>query len=233
MSADSTLDTDVLIIGGGPAGSALATLLARDGHQVMILEKDIHPREHVGESLTPSTNLVFDRIGFLPKMLDAGFVHKPGTGWNAPRSPLWKFVEIALFEYPLPGNPVPHTFSVERDVMDTMLLRHAYDAGARVLQGVNVERVLFEEGRAVGVRAKVSDGWERDLRARLVVDASGRRCFLAKQLGLRQTDPHFNQFCIYSWFDGVKPMPKRLSSSSALRAVNRGLKQSYYFRLVI
>src|SRR5213080_2390467 len=182
---ESTYDADVIIIGGGPGGSALGTLLARDGHKVLILEKDIHPRDHVGESLTPSTNLVFDKIGFLDKMNDDGFIYKPGTGWNAPRSPLWKFVEIWLLEFPLPGTPQPYTYNVERDVMDTMLLRHAHENGVKVLQGVNVQTVLFEDGRAVGVRAKVMDGWERDLRAKIVVDASGRRCMLGKQLGMR------------------------------------------------
>src|SRR5207247_6904776 len=75
-------DADVIIIGGGPAGSTLASLLAMAGHRALVLEKDIHPRDHVGESLVPSTNLVFDRIGFLEKMDQAGFVRKPGTGWN-------------------------------------------------------------------------------------------------------------------------------------------------------
>src|SRR5206468_6261113 len=122
---EPTNDTDVIVIGGGPAGSALATLLARDGRDVILLEKDVHPRDHVGESLTPSTNLVFKEMGFLDKMNDAGFIHKPGTGWNAPRSALWKFVEIWLFEYPIPNGPQPYTYNVERDVMDTMLIRHA------------------------------------------------------------------------------------------------------------
>ena len=210
MPNDRALDADVIIIGGGPAGSAIASLLAGDGHRVILLEKDIHPRDHVGESLTPSTNLVFDRIGFMDKMDDAGFIRKPGTGWNAPRSPLWKFVEIWLFEFPLPGTPRPYTFNVERDVMDTMLLRHAHDCGAKILQGVGVQSVLFEGERAVGVRAKVADGWERDLYAKIIVDASGRRSLIARQLEMRRHDPDFNQFCIYSWFRGVKEAPERL-----------------------
>jgi 1H-pyrrole-2-carbonyl-[peptidyl-carrier protein] chlorinase len=69
--------------------------------------------------------------------------------------------------------------------------------------------VLFEDGRAVGVWAHVSDGWERDLRAKLVVDATGRRCLMASQLGMKRKDPNFNQFVIFSWFKGVKPPPKR------------------------
>ncbi len=204
-------DYDVIVIGGGPAGAALGSLLATDGYRVLILERDIHPRDHVGESLVPSTNLIFDRIGFLDKMDDAGFVRKPGTGWNAPRSPLWKFIEIRLSEFPIPGAPRPYTFSVERDVMDAMLLRHAHERGAKVLQGVKVSKVLFEGDRAVGVRASAGDGWVRDLRADVVVDASGRRCMLATQLGLKQKDQSFNQYCLYSWFRGVKEPPPDLT----------------------
>jgi 1H-pyrrole-2-carbonyl-[peptidyl-carrier protein] chlorinase len=207
--SERKLDADVIVIGGGPAGSTLATLLARDGHKVLLLEKDVHPRDHVGESLVPSTNLIFERIGFLDKMDDAGFIHKPGTGWNAPRSNPWQFIDIQLFEFPLPGTPRPYTYSVERDVMDAMLIRHAHEQGAKVLQGVKVKEVLFEDGRAVGVRAVVTDGWERDLYARVVVDASGRRCLLAGQLGLKRKDPNFNQFCMYSWFRGVEVPPEK------------------------
>ncbi len=207
--ASRAFDADVIIIGGGPAGAALGTMLARNGNRALIIEKDIHPRDHVGESLTPSTNLVFEKIGFLDKLNDAGFIHKPGTGWNAPRSPLWKFIEVGLFEFPLEGSAQPYTYNVERDVMDTMLLRHAHENGAKVLQGIRVKRVLFEDGRAVGVRATAGDGWERDLYAKYVVDATGRRCLLGTQLGLKRKDPNFNQFCIYSWFRGVKEPPAR------------------------
>jgi 1H-pyrrole-2-carbonyl-[peptidyl-carrier protein] chlorinase len=223
------LDADVIVIGGGPSGAALGTLLARDGHKVLILEKDIHPRDHVGESLTPSTNLVFDRIGFLDKMNDAGFIHKPGTGWNAPRSPLWKFIEIWLFEFPLPGTPQPYTYNVERDVMDTMLLRHAHESGAKVLQGVKARQVLFENDRAVGVRAQAMDGWDRDLRAKVVVDATGRRSLMASQLRMKQKDPNFNQFCIYSWFEGVKEPPKRYEGFTLFYFI--GLNQAWSWHI--
>jgi 1H-pyrrole-2-carbonyl-[peptidyl-carrier protein] chlorinase len=210
LSDEPKLDADVIIIGGGPAGSALGTFLAQDGHRAMILEKDIHPRDHVGESLVPSTNLMFDRMGVLGKIEDAGFIPKPGTAWNAPRSALWKFIEVWLFSYPIRGNTLPYTFHVERDVLDAILLRHAHESGAKVLQGVKVREVIFEDGRAVGVRAEAADGWERVLRAKVVADTSGRRCFMATQLGMKKKDPNFNQFCTYTWYRGVKPPPERL-----------------------
>jgi flavin-dependent dehydrogenase len=198
---------DVIIIGGGPSGSVLASLLAQQGRSCLVLERDIHPRPHVGESLTPSSTPIFRRIGFLQKMEDAGFVHKPGACWTAPAPPIGRFVSIRLGEFPLPGATQLYTYNVERDEFDTLLLRHAHELGATVLQGVSVQRVLFEDDRAVGVHARVTDGWTRDIYARVIVDASGRRCVLANQLGLKQKDPGFDQFGIYSWFKGVEPNP--------------------------
>ncbi len=225
MTKERTYDADVIIIGGGPGGAALGSLLAMDGHKALIIEKDIHPRDHVGESLVPSTNLVFDQIGFLDRMNEEGFAHKPGAAWNGPRSPLWKFVELWFKKSPIEGAPQPYTYNVERDVMDTLLLRHAHDLGAKVLQGVAVKHVLFEEGRAVGVRASVSDGWERDLYAKYVVDASGRRCLLANQLKMKHHDASFNQFCIYSWFLNVDPGPEHLRGFSLFYFI--GLNQAW------
>jgi flavin-dependent dehydrogenase len=205
---DQKHDFDVVVIGGGPAGSTAASLLAMSGHKVLVLEKDIHPRDHVGESITPSTNPIFKRMGFLEKIEDAGFVHKPGACWTPPRGVPGRFVSLRLGEFPPPGATQFYTYNVERDWFDTMLLRHAQEQGAKVLQGVKVLKVNFdEEQRATGVRVEVSKGWERDITARFVVDASGRRCLIPTQLKLKKKDPAFNQFCIYSWFKGVEPNP--------------------------
>ena len=198
---------DVIVIGGGPAGSILASLLAQDGRSCLVLERDIHPRDHVGESLTPSTNPIFERIGFLEKMEAARFVHKPGACWTAPRSPAGKFVAIRLGEFPPPGATQLYTYNVERDEFDAMLIRHAHELGARVLQGVGAQQVLFQGDRAVGVRAKLADGVQHDFSGRFVIDASGRRCVLANQLGFKHRDPEFDQVAMYSWFRGVAPNP--------------------------
>lgn len=204
---DRDTEHSVIIVGGGPAGSILASFLARHGERVLVIEREIHPREHVGESLTPSVNEIFQKIGFLTKLEDAGFIHKPGAAWTSPNSPVGKFVSIRLSEFPIPGSLQDYAYNVERDVFDAMLLRHADAQGATVLQGVRVERVLFDGDRAIGVRAKLPDDSERDFLARIVVDASGRRCLVATQLGLKRKDPDFRQFSIYSWFRGVEPSP--------------------------
>jgi FADH2 O2-dependent halogenase len=225
MRAERAPDADVIVIGGGPAGSMIGSLVAMGGHRALIIEKDVHPRDHVGEGLIPATNIPLHRIGFLDKLNDAGFIPKPGSGWNGPRSRPWSFVEVPLFEFPMEGNPQPWTFHVERDVMDSMLLRHAHDLGAKVLQGVTVDQVLFDGGRAVGVRARVADGWERDLNARVVVDASGRRCLLATQLKMKTKDRSFNQYVIYSWFRGVRRPPERIAGYSLFYFL--GLNQAW------
>jgi len=202
------VDADVVIIGGGPAGAALATLLADAGYRALVVERDVFPREHVGEALTPSTNNVLQQLGVLPRLEEAGFSHKGGVGWTAPRSPIWRYLGVRTSDYPPPGAVQPYSYNVERGDFDAILLRRAHEAGAKVLQGVTAREVLFEDGRGVGVRVAVTDGWERDVRARYVVDASGRRCFLANRLGLRQKDREFNQFAIFSWFENVGPPPE-------------------------
>jgi FADH2 O2-dependent halogenase len=223
--ANAGTDFDAIVIGGGPAGSMIGSLMAMAGRRVLIVEKDVHPRDHVGEGLIPATNLPLNRIGFLQTLTDAGFHPKRGSGWNGPRSRPWAFVEVPLFEFPMEGNPQDFTYHVERDVMDSLLLRHAHDLGAKVLQGVTVTQVLFEGDRAVGVRAKAADGWERDLTARIVVDATGRRCMLANQLKIKTKDRNFNQYVIYSWFDDVKSPPDRIFGYSLFYFL--GLNQAW------
>ena len=198
---------DAVVIGGGPAGGIVASLMAQAGHRVIILERDIHPRDHVGESLTPSTNPIFKRIGFLEKMEDAGFVHKRGACWTAPNAPVGKYISILLGEFPPPGATQTYTYNVERDIFDALLLRHAHELGARVIQGATVQEVIFRDGRAIGVRYTLADASRQELFAKVVIDASGRRCLLASQLGLKKLDPAFNQFVIYSWFKGLRPVP--------------------------
>ncbi len=197
-------DADVIIIGGGPSGSTLGTLLGMKGYSSVILERDIHPRHHVGESLTPSTNLILDRLGVLPKMEEAGFVHKPGAAWTAPRSRVGNFVSVGLAEFPLAGNPQPYSYNVERDAFDALLLRHAAENGAKVLQGVRAREVLFDGDRAVGVRVQILDGHAFDLRGRVIVDASGRDTFLAGKLGIKRKNAKHNSAALYGHFTGAR-----------------------------
>jgi ABC-type nitrate/sulfonate/bicarbonate transport system ATPase subunit/flavin-dependent dehydrogenase len=204
-SPSRPLDAQVIIIGGGPAGSTLGAYLSGAGIDHLIVDQAVHPRPHVGESLLCSTSRIFQEIGFLPVMEQEKFVHKHGAVWTH-----WadehQFV-VRFREIPELGLTQDYTYHVDRGRFDELLLKHAATKGSRVLQGARVERVEFgTDGFVSGVRIK-QDGAERVLRCQLVVDASGRSTVLGSQLRLKQHDPLFNQFAVHNWFEGVDRGP--------------------------
>ena len=193
--------SDVIIIGGGPAGSALGCYLSQAGISNVILEKAMHPRPHVGESMVTASTRVFQEIGFLEVMEREGFVKKYGATWHSP-SNRGKFA-IAFGEFPQPGIEQDYTYHVDRSKFDLLLLKQAESLGSKVVQGVMVKRVLFDEnGRAIGVRAALDDV-EFDMHAKIVVDASGRDTLLGRQLRTKKKDTIFNQYAVHAWFEGV------------------------------
>jgi ABC-type nitrate/sulfonate/bicarbonate transport system ATPase subunit/flavin-dependent dehydrogenase len=200
-SPDGRLEADVIIIGAGPAGSVLGTSLARAGIDHLILDKEQHPRRHVGESLVCSTTPLFQEIDFLPVMEREGFVRKHGASWIH-----WsdnRQEDIWFREVPELGIIQDYTYHVDRGRFDTLLLKHAQSQGSRVLQGVHVERVEFgPDGAALGVTVRQGSE-QRLLRGRLVVDASGRNTLLGTQLKIKRRDPQFHQFAAHGWFEGM------------------------------
>jgi ABC-type nitrate/sulfonate/bicarbonate transport system ATPase subunit/flavin-dependent dehydrogenase len=195
------LDADVIIIGGGPAGSTLGAYLTKAGVSHLILERAQHPRRHVGESLVCSTTPLFQEIGFLPVMEREGFVRKHGASWSHWSEEVQH--DIRFREVPELGIIQNYTYHVDRARFDQLLLEHAQSCGSRVLQGVHVEGVEFgPDGAAKGVTVQ-QGGARRTLRCRVVADASGRNTVLGAQLKLKQKDPLFNQFAVHGWFEGV------------------------------
>lgn len=193
--------SDVIIIGGGPGGSTLGSYLSMMGISNTIIDKENHPRPHVGESLVTNTTRIFQEIGFLPKMEEAGFVKKYGATWHSPeyRGKLG----IKFAEFPIEGIDQPYSYHIERSQFDMLLLKHAESLGSKVIQGVPVSRVLFDEdGYAKGVQIKL-DGQSVDLSAKIVVDASGRNTLLGRQLRTKKKDSLFNQYAIHAWFKNV------------------------------
>lgn len=190
---------EVIIIGGGPAGSTLGTYLGMHGIKSTILESANHPRPHVGESMVTSSTRVFQEIGFLPVLEREGFPHKFGASWHPPTG---KEFAIEFAEFPQEGIHQDYTYHVDRSKFDLLLLKHAEQTGAKVCQGVHVKQVLFQDGKAAGVRAQIGSKTV-DLRSKLVVDASGRNTLIGNQLKLKVKDPIFNQYAVHAWFSGV------------------------------
>ena len=191
---------DVIIIGGGPAGSTLGSYLSMAGINNVIFESAIHPRPHVGESMVTSTTRIFQEIGFLETMEKEGFVKKYGASWHAPQNQGKVGIEFA--EFPQPGIDQDYTYHVDRAKLDLLLLKRAEELGTKVYQGVHVKQVLFENDYATGVRISVA-GQTIDVPAKIVVDASGRHTLLGRQLGTKKKDPIFNQYAVHAWFEGL------------------------------
>ncbi len=192
---------DVIIIGGGPAGSVMGSYLSMAGIKNVLLEGAIHPRPHVGESMVTSSTRVYKEIGFLPTLEKEGFPHKYGASWHDTRG--LGAAHIWFNEFPQEGIDQPYTYHVDRGKLDLLLLKHAQNLGTEVIQGVTVKQVLFDENQyANGVRVKFADQ-EIDLHAKMIVDASGRNTLLGRQLGIKKKDPIFNQYAVHAWFENV------------------------------
>jgi ABC-type nitrate/sulfonate/bicarbonate transport system ATPase subunit/flavin-dependent dehydrogenase len=202
--AAPALDADVLVVGGGPSGAILASYLARAGVRTLVLERAVHPRPHVGESLLCSTTRVFQEIGVLDAIEHGGFVRKHGALWTHHGEE--KSRRLPFQPIPSLGITQDWTWHVDRGRFDRLLLEHARAEGAEVLEGVRAVDAELAAGGAAAVRVQ-ERGCERVLRARLLVDASGRGTFLGSKLRIKRNDPALRQFAVHGWFEGVEHGP--------------------------
>ncbi|MEX1095467.1 MAG: NAD(P)/FAD-dependent oxidoreductase [Planctomycetales bacterium] len=190
----------VVVIGGGPAGATVSTLVAQKGHRVVLLERDHFPRFHIGESLIPETFWVLDRLGMLDKLKNSHFTKKYSVQFVGQSG---RLSEPFYFDEHKP-HPSSQTWQVLRSEFDQMMLDNAREHGVEVHEGVRVLEVLFEGDRAVGVRAKDEAGNEHLIRAQVVVDASGQSSLIMGRLGLREWDPELKKAALWTYWKGAK-----------------------------
>ena len=191
---------DVVIIGGGPAGSTASTLIAQQGYRVELFERERFPRFHIGESLIPETYWVLKRLNMLPKMQQSHFVKKYSVQFFSPDGK----ASAPFYFWDNKPHECSQTWQVARSEFDQMMLNNAREHGVKAYEGVRVLDVLFEGDRAVGVKVKNEDGSVRDVRARVVVDASGQNGLLMNRLGLRVWDPQLNKGAIWTYWEGAQ-----------------------------
>ena len=190
-------------MGGGPAGSSVASMLAREGRQVILFEKEIFPRHHIGESLMTDTYWTFRRMGLLEKLRESPFVRKYSVQFanaGGKESRPFYFFEAVHHESAV-------TWQVTRAKFDELLINHAADSGATVHQGVLVKQVLFEGDRAVGVEVEMQDGSREQFFAKVIVDATGQMAMLSNKFRWRVRDPKLKKAVIYSYFKGAHREP--------------------------
>ena len=190
---------DVAVIGGGPAGSAAATLLARRGYKVIALEKARHPRFHIGESLLPMNLPLFERLGVLDKVRALG-VFKSGADFEADNERGYNTFAFARAI----GNSPPHAYQVWRQDFDKMLYEHARECGADAREGHEVLAVEQNGPRATRLEVRADDGANYAIQARYVVDASGRDAFLAGKKHLRRKNREHQSAAIFGHFRGAE-----------------------------
>ncbi len=198
MDSRTSKGWEVLIAGGGPAGATVATLLARRGVRCLVVDSSVFPRYHIGESLAPGTNRIFQEMGFLSKLEASSFPEKRSVRFvSADGRTSYPF----HFSDLLPPDQA-RTWQVERSTFDQMLLNHARDNGVDVWEDSQVAHVSFEGDCAIGAEIIRHREQRVTVPAQVVVDASGRGCLLGRQLGFRTLRNDLRKASIWGYYQG-------------------------------
>ena len=203
---------DCVVVGGGPAGSATAALVAEAGYQTLLLERESVPRFHVGESLMPESYWCFERLGVLERMKQSDYVQKVSVQFVSSSG---KESSPFFFEEHDPGES-SRTWQVERAEFDKMLFDNAAEKGAECVDQARVLRVVMDQGVATGVLVQQADGPAREISARVVVDATGQQALIANQRGTRCDDKKLRKVAIWNYYRGALRSTERQGGSTII-----------------
>ncbi len=193
---------DVIVIGGGPAGSTTAGLLAKRGHRVLVLDRDRFPRYHVGESLIPAFMRPMQELGLTERMDARGFERKYGGTlvWGNAQVP-WNFSFIE-------GTAHEYAYHTRRADMDSLILDRARELGAFIIEEATVKEPIETDGRVTGVRYTLR-GAEgvKEARAKLVIDASGQSRLLSRKYADVTWHEELRNVAVWTYFDNCERLP--------------------------
>jgi flavin-dependent dehydrogenase len=193
-------DYDAIIIGGGPAGSTSAALLAEKGHRVLLIEKETFPRYHVGESLMPFCWFTLDRLGVIDRMAVIGFTRKHSVQFATTdgriSTPFYFFQHF--------DHPAATTWQVERKDFDLMLLDNSRSKGVEVRENTTALDFLKDGERITGIRARTGDAEPFEATAPITLDCTGRDALYQRKHGTRKRDPMLNKISIWTLYQDAK-----------------------------